>query len=135
MDFRPIRACAGPYLYFKYIYIEAEVRRVWIKFICWKTILFCANYIYNFLYIYRESASRFSHGTVLNTLKQSRKNIKRKKDATTFSRQAWWQYLYSPIIPYGNICIILAWFVACFTKWHCISGAFIDIIILSITVN
>ena len=36
-----------------------------------------------------ESASQFSRGTVLNTLKQSRINILRgKKDATTFSRQA-----------------------------------------------
>ena len=41
------------------------------------------------LYIYRESASRFSRGTVLNTLKQSGINILRgKKDATIFSRQA-----------------------------------------------
>ena len=39
--------------------------------------------------MYRESASRFSRGTVLNTLKQSGINILRgKKDATTFSRQA-----------------------------------------------
>ena len=37
------------------------------------------------IYIYRKSASRFSRGTVLNTLKQSRINIMRgKKDATTF---------------------------------------------------
>ena len=33
------------------------------------------------IYIYRKSASRFSRGTVLNTLKQSRINIMRgKKD-------------------------------------------------------
>ena len=39
--------------------------------------------------MYRESASRFSRGTVLNTLKQSGINTLRgKKDATTFSRQA-----------------------------------------------
>ena len=39
-----------------------------------------------FIYIYRESASQFSRGTVLNTLKQSGINILRgKKDATTFS--------------------------------------------------
>ena len=38
-----------------------------------------------YIYIYRKSASRFSRGTVLNTLKQSRINIMRgKKDATTF---------------------------------------------------
>ena len=37
---------------------------------------------------YRESASRFSRGTVLNMLKQSEINRKKKKDATTFSRQA-----------------------------------------------
>ena len=38
-----------------------------------------------YIYVYRKSASRFSHGTVLNTLKQSRINITRgKKDATTF---------------------------------------------------
>ena len=37
------------------------------------------------IYIYRKSASRFSRGTVLNTLKQSRINIMRgKKDGTTF---------------------------------------------------
>ena len=33
-------------------------------------------YIYIYIYIYRKSASRFSRGTVLNTLKQSRINIK-----------------------------------------------------------
>ena len=39
-----------------------------------------------YIYIYRKSASRFSRGTVLNTLKQSRVNIMRgKKDVTTFS--------------------------------------------------
>ena len=39
-------------------------------------------YIYIYVYIYRKSASRFSRGTVLNTLKQSRINIMRgKKDA------------------------------------------------------
>ena len=38
-----------------------------------------------YIYIYRKSASRFSRGTVLNTLKQSRINIMRgKMDATTF---------------------------------------------------
>ena len=37
------------------------------------------------IYIYRKSASRFSRGAVLNTLKQCRINIMRgKKDATTF---------------------------------------------------
>ena len=41
-------------------------------------------YIY-ILYIYRKSAGRFSRGTVLNTLEQSRINIMRgKKDVTTF---------------------------------------------------
>ena len=40
---------------------------------------------YIYIYIYRKSASRFSRGTVLNTLKQSRINIMRgKKDVTTF---------------------------------------------------
>ena len=38
-----------------------------------------------YIYIYRESVSRFSRGTVLNTLKQSGINILRgKKDETTF---------------------------------------------------
>ena len=38
-----------------------------------------------YIYIYRKSAGRFSRGTVLNTLKQSRINIMRgKKDVTTF---------------------------------------------------
>ena len=38
-----------------------------------------------YIYIYKKSASRFSRGTVLNTLKQSRINIMRgKKDVTTF---------------------------------------------------
>ena len=32
-------------------------------------------YIFIYIYIYRKSASRFSRGTVLNTLKQSRINI------------------------------------------------------------
>ena len=42
-------------------------------------------YIYIYIHIYRKSASRFSRGTVLNTLKQSRLNIMRgKKDAITF---------------------------------------------------
>ena len=44
-------------------------------------------YIYYgiYIHIYRKSASRFSRGTVLNTLKQSRINIMRgKKDVTTF---------------------------------------------------
>ena len=42
-------------------------------------------YIYTCMYVCRKSASRFSRGTVLNTLKQSRINIMRgKKDATTF---------------------------------------------------
>ena len=42
-------------------------------------------YTYIYIYIYRKSASQFSRGTVLNTLKQSRINIVRgKKDATTF---------------------------------------------------
>ena len=41
--------------------------------------------IYICMYVCRKSASRFSRGTVLNTLKQSRINIMRgKKDATTF---------------------------------------------------
>ena len=42
-------------------------------------------YIYIYIYIYRKSAGRFSRGTVLNTLKQSRINIMRgKNDATTY---------------------------------------------------
>ena len=36
-------------------------------------------YMYICIYIYRKSASRFSCGTVLNTLKQSRINIMRGK--------------------------------------------------------
>ena len=41
--------------------------------------------MYKYIYIYRKSAGRFSRGTVLNTLKQSRINIMRgKKDVTTF---------------------------------------------------
>ena len=40
---------------------------------------------YIYIYIYRKSASRFSRGTVLSTLKQSRINTMRgKKDAATF---------------------------------------------------
>ena len=35
-----------------------------------------------YIYIYRKSASRFSRGTVLNTLKQSRINIMRGKKGT-----------------------------------------------------
>ena len=38
-----------------------------------------------YIFICRKSASRFSRGTVLNTLKQSRINIMRgKNDATTY---------------------------------------------------
>ena len=47
--------------------------------------------IYIYIYIYRKSASQFSRGTVLNTLKQSRINIKyyeRKKRCNYISRQA-----------------------------------------------
>ena len=47
--------------------------------------MYKTTYIYINIYIYRESASRFSRGTVLNTLKQSRINIVRgKKDASLF---------------------------------------------------
>ena len=50
-----------------------------------ETVLSAVSYIYIYIYIYRKSASRFSCGTVLNTLKQSRINIMRgKKDVTTF---------------------------------------------------
>ena len=48
-------------------------------------MVICYIYIYMCVCVYRKSASRFSRGTVLNTLKQSRINIMRgKKDATTF---------------------------------------------------
>ena len=47
---------------------------VWVK---WDNVAY--------IYIYRKSASRFSRGTALNTLKQSRINIMRgKNDATTY---------------------------------------------------
>ena len=39
---------------------------------------FAPRLIYIYIYIYRESASRFSRRTVLNTLKQSGINIKKK---------------------------------------------------------
>ena len=43
------------------------------------------SWIYIYIFIFRKFASRFSRGTVLNTLKQSRINIMRgKKDVTTF---------------------------------------------------
>ena len=41
-------------------------------------------YIYIYIYIYRKSASRFSRGTVLNTLKQSRINIMRGKKGRNY---------------------------------------------------
>ena len=43
-----------------------------------------------YIYIYRKSANRFSRGTVLNTLKQSRINkyYERKKRRNYISRQA-----------------------------------------------
>ena len=54
------------------------------------------KYIYIYIYIYRKSASRFSRGTVLNTLKQSRINIMRgKKDVSTFPDKP----VYKPIKP------------------------------------
>ena len=40
------------------------------------TVLDTYTYTYIYIYIYRKSAGRFSRGTVLNTLKQSRINIK-----------------------------------------------------------
>ena len=47
--------------------------------------MYVCMYVCIYIYIYRKSGSRFSRGTVLNTLKQSRINIMRgKKDATTF---------------------------------------------------
>ena len=51
----------------------------------WDNVAYMYIYIYIYIYIYRKSAGRFSRGTVLNTLKQSRINIMRgKKDVTTF---------------------------------------------------
>ena len=56
--------------------------------LCWpesSSNNFIYIYIYIYIYVYRKSASRFSRGTVLNTLKQSRINIMRgKNDATTY---------------------------------------------------
>ena len=55
------------------------------------------------IYIYRKSASRFSRGTVLNTLKQSRINITRgKKDATIYIL-----YIYIYIYIYMYICMYI----------------------------
>ena len=57
-----------------------------------------SQYIYKIIHIHisRESASRFSRGTVLNTLKQSGINILRgNKDTTTFSRQACLVYRFT----------------------------------------
>ena len=47
---------------------------------CVYVCMYVCMYIY--IYIYRKSASRFSRGTVLNTLKQSRINIMRGKKGT-----------------------------------------------------
>ena len=47
------------------------------------------NNSFIFIYMYRKSSSRFSRGTVLNTLKQNRINImRRKKGRNYISRQA-----------------------------------------------
>ena len=47
------------------------------------------NNSFIFIYMYRKSSSRFSRGTVLNTLKQNRINIMRgKKGRNYISRQA-----------------------------------------------
>ena len=57
-----------------------------IELCLWKSKFYTLyKYIYIYIYIYRKSAGRFSRGTVLNTLKQSRINIMRgKKDVTIF---------------------------------------------------
>ena len=63
------------------------------------------TYINIFIYIYRKSASRFSRGTVLNTLKQSRINIMRgKKDATIYILYI---YIYIYIYIYMYICMYI----------------------------
>ena len=60
------------------------------KFISYSDTTSPRHAVFRYVYIYRESASRLSRGTVLNTLKRSGINILGgKKDTTTFSWQAW----------------------------------------------
>ena len=59
--------------------------------------------LYIHIYISRKSAGRFSRGTVLNTLKQSRINIMRgKKDATTFPSQLHFPFTFHYISISGS---------------------------------
>ena len=97
-------------LYFKYVYLFfshprdtlTRKQKTYIFNICFQNCnvfenrcryiyihtyiyIYIYTYIHIYIYIYRKSASQFSRGTVLNTLKQSRINIMRgKKGATTF---------------------------------------------------
>ena len=57
---------------------------VYVRIFVRQKLLKCAIYIYIYIYIYRKSASRFSRGTVLNTLKQSRINIMRGKKGRNY---------------------------------------------------
>ena len=66
------------------IYSPFEVARFMRPNTCYYALKYVIH-TYIYIYIYRKSAGRFSRGTVLNTLKQSRINIMRgKKDVTTF---------------------------------------------------
>ena len=81
----------GPYYITKYhIYIYIYITIVFTFSINLSLQNVCVYiYIYIYIYIYRKSASRFSRGTVLNMLKQSRINIMRGKKGSNFiSRQA-----------------------------------------------
>ena len=70
------------YIYI-YTYIYAFIY-IYMRLFTYIPIL-TYRYKFTYIYIYRKSASRFSRGTVLNTLKQSRINIMRgKNDATTY---------------------------------------------------
>ena len=72
----------------KVFHFDKKTKGICISCIFSNCNVFAHKYIlkiYIYICIYRKSASQFSRGTVLNTLKQSRINIMRgKKDATTF---------------------------------------------------
>ena len=63
-----------------------QLTEVMTLLLCHFAFAYTHIFIYIYIYIWsRKSASRFSRGTVLNTLKQSRINIMRgKNDATTY---------------------------------------------------
>ena len=102
-------------------WISEGALRLWGLYFSWvspkpKTTTWMSekdDFIY--IYLYRKSAGRFSRGTVLNTLKQSRINIMRgKKDVTTFPDKpvSWIASLFRGLIIFIYIYIFSWWFIS-----------------------